>query len=151
VSRGGFLRILRKIIDIGLPLAGVAVILAAVLFVRGDLRLQLAMVGVGMVLLELGVWKAAHRILPTGRRYLALRAESDQFMQLVRRLNTAALAVKQDDSQAHKQAFEEVRDAMRQSVERMAEAAGKTDAELAPASEGPNMARLPADTGSGTG
>ncbi len=145
------MRTLRKTIDIGLPLVGVAVILAAVLFVRDDLRIQLAIVGLGMVVLELGVWKAAHRILPTGRRYLALRAESDLFVQLVRQLNTAALAKKQNDSQAHKQVFEEVRDAMRQSVERMAEVAGKTNAELAPASEGPNMARLPADTGSGTG
>ena len=126
-------------------------ILAAVLFVRDDLRIQLAIVGLGMVVLELGVWKAAHRILPTGRRYLALRAENDLFVQLVRQLNTAALAKKQNDSQAHKQVFEEVRDAMRQSVERMAEVAGKTNAELAPASEGPNMARLSADTGSGTG
>ncbi|MEE9595514.1 MAG: hypothetical protein V3V96_01935 [Acidiferrobacterales bacterium] len=141
------MRTLRKSIDIGLPLLGVAVILVAVLFARGDLRLQLAIVGVGMVLLELGVWKAAHRILPTGRRYLALRVESDLFMQLVRQLNTAALAKKQNGSQA----FEEVRDAMRQSVERMAEVAGKTNAELTPASAGPNMARLPAETGSGTG
>ncbi len=76
------------------------------------------------------VWKAAHRVLPTGRRYLALRAESDQFLQLVRELNTAALAVSRDDSQAHKQAFEEVRGAMRKSVERMVAVAGKTNAEL---------------------
>ena len=145
------MRTLRKIIDIGLPLAGVALILAAVLFVRDDLRIQLAIVGAGMVVLELGVWKAAHLILPTGRRYLALRAESDRFMLLVRQLNTAALAVKQNGSQAHKQAFEEVEDAMRQSVERMAAVAGKTNAELTPASEGPDMAQLPADTGSGTG
>ncbi len=151
MSQGGFLRTLRKTIDIGLPLVGVAVILASVLFVRDDLRIQLAIVGLGMVVLELGVWKAAHRILPTKRRYLGLRAETDAFVQLVRQLNTAALAVKQNDSQSHKQAFEEVRDAMRQSVERMAAVAGKTNAELAPASEGPDMAQLPADTGSGTG
>ncbi len=145
------MRTLRKSIDIGLPLVGVAVVLAAVLFVGGDVRIQLAIVGLGMVVIELGVWKAAHRFLPTGRQYLALRAENDQFLGLVRELNAAALAVRQNGSQAHEQAFEEVRDAMRQSVERMAEVAGKTNAELTPASEGPNMARLPADTGSGTG
>jgi hypothetical protein len=133
--------VIRKSIDIGLALVGVAVILLAVLFVRDDLRLQLAIVGLGMVVLELGVWKAAHRVLPSGRRYLALRAESYQFLQLVRELNTAALAVKQNDSQAHKRAFEGVRDAMRKSVERMAEVAGKTNAELESAQAGPTRAR----------
>lgn len=134
------MRVIRKSIDIGMPLVGVAVILAAVLIVRDDLRLQLAIVGLGMVVLELGVWKAAHRVLPTGRRYLALRAESDQFLRLVRELNTAALAVKQSDSQAHTQAFEEVRDAMRWSVERMAAVAGKTNAELESAQADPTKA-----------
>jgi hypothetical protein len=134
------LRVIRKGIDIGLPLLGVAVILAAVLIVRDHLSLQLAIVGLGMVVLELGVWKAAHRVLPTGRRYLALRAESDQFLQLVRELNRAALAVSRKDSQAHKQAFEEVRDAMRKSVERMAAVAGKTNAELESAQAGPTTA-----------
>lgn len=134
------MRVIRKSIDIGLPLVGVAVILAAVLIVRDDLRLQLAIVGLGMVVLELGVWKAAHRVLPTGRRYLALRAESDQFLQLVRELNTAALAVSRDDSQAHKQAFEEVRGAMRKSVERMVAVAGKTNAALDSAQADPAKA-----------
>ena len=134
------MRVIRKSIDIGLPLVGVAVILAAVLIVRGDLRLQLAIVGLGMVVLELGVWKAAHRVLPTGRRYLALRAESDQFLQLVRELNTAALAVRRNDSQAQKQAFEEVRGAMRKSVEHMAAVAGKTNAELESAQAHPTRA-----------
>lgn len=135
------MRALRKSIDIGLPLVGVAIILAAVLFVRDDLRIQLAIIGLGMVVLELGVWKAAHRVLPTGRRYLALRAESDLFLQLVRQLNTAALARKQSNSQAHRQAFGEVQDAMRQSVERMGEVAGKTDTELESARAGPGRVR----------
>lgn len=135
------MRAFRKIIDIGLALVGVAVILAAVLIVREDLRLQLAIVGVGMVVLELGVWKAAHRLLPSGRRYLALRAEGDQFLKLVRELNTAALAVKQNASQAHKQAFDQVHDKMRKSVDRMAEVAGKTDAELAAVQARPTSVR----------
>ena len=89
--------------------------------------------------------------MPTGRRYLALRAESDLFLQLVRQLNTAALAVKQNGSGAHEHAFQEVRNAMRQSVERMAEVAGKTNDELAPASTGLAMRQSPAGTGSETG
>ena len=43
------MRTLRRVIDIGLPLLGVAVILCAVLFVRDNLRTQIAFVGLGMV------------------------------------------------------------------------------------------------------
>jgi hypothetical protein len=125
------LRTLRKVIDISLPLAGVAVVLGAVLFMREDLRMQIAVVGLGMVLIEVGVWKGAHRLLPSDRKYLALRTEGNLFMKLLRELNVAALALRENDSPEHRQAFEEVRDAMRQAVERMVHVAGKTDAELA--------------------
>jgi len=125
------LRTLRKVIDISLPFAGVAVVLAAVLFIRDDLRMQIAVVGLGMLLIEVGVWKGAHRLLPSERKYLALRTEGDLFMKLLRQLNAAALVLRENESPERHQAFEEVRDAMRQAVERMAHVAGKTDAELA--------------------
>ncbi len=125
------MRTLRKVIDISLPFAGVAVVLAAVLFIRDDLRMQIAVVGLGMLLIEVGVWKGAHRLLPSERKYLALRTEGDLFMKLLRQLNAAALVLRENESPERHQAFEEVRDAMRQAVERMAHVAGKTDAELA--------------------
>jgi hypothetical protein len=125
------LRTLRKVIDISLPFAGVAVVLGAVLFMREDLRMQIAVVGLGMLLIEVGVWKGAHRLLPSERKYLALRVEGDLFIKLLRQLNAAALALRENDSPERHEAFEEVRDAMRQTVERMAHVAGKTDAELA--------------------
>jgi hypothetical protein len=125
------LRTLRKVIDLSLPFVGVAVILGAVLFVREDLRTQIAVVGLGMLLIEVGVWKGAHKLLPSERKYIALRAEGDQFIKLIRQLNAAALALRETDSPEGRQTFEGVRKAMREAVERMAHVAGKTDAELA--------------------
>lgn len=131
------MRILRKFIDIAVPLTGVGVILGAVLFLRGDLRVQIAVVGLGMLLIEVGVWKIPHQLLPTGRRYLALRTEVDQFLHLVRQLNTAAVALRKDDSPEHRRVLQEVPDAMRQTVERMVHVAGKTADELATEREVP--------------
>ncbi len=124
----------RHAIDTGLPFVGVLVILSAVLFVRG-LRVQTPIVVLGILMLEAGIWKLAHQLLPSERTYLALRCEGDQFLGLLRQLNTAALAVQERDTPENHQAFGEVRDAMHQAVERMADVAGKTDAELADTQE----------------
>ena len=125
------MRRLRNIIDICLPFVGIAVILSAMVLLRESLELQIAVVGLGMVLIQLGIWKAAHRLMPSGRQYLALRAEVDVFLGYIRQLNTAALALKEDDSPANQLAFEIVQGRMKQAVPRMAELAGKTDAEIA--------------------
>jgi hypothetical protein len=131
------LRTLRKFIDIAVPLAGVAVILGAVLFLRADLRVQIAVVGLGMLLIEVGVWKIPHQLLGTGRKYLALRTEVDHFLRLVRQLNSAALALREDNSPRNRQALQEVPEAMRQAVDRMVHVAGKTETELASEREVP--------------
>ena len=124
------LRILRQRLETGLPILGVIVILSAVLFVR-ELRGQVAIVVLGMLLMEVGIWKLAHHVLPSERTYLALRCETELFLTLVRQLNAAALLVKAHDVPSHRHAFEEVRYAMQQTVERLCEVAGKTNADLA--------------------
>ena len=124
------LRRLRHAIDTGLPFVGVLVILSAVLFVKG-LRVQTPIVVLGILILEAGIWKLAHQILPSERTYHALRCEGDQFLGLIRQLNTAALAVTERDTPENHQAFEEIRDAMHRSVDCMARLAGTTDAEPA--------------------
>ena len=137
------MRFLRQCIDIALPLLGVAVILGSVLFVRENLKTQIAFVGLGMVLIELGVWKAAHRLLPNERKFNALRAEGDRFLGLVRKLNRAAQPLRKAESPENKESFGEVQDEMRQAIQRMSNVAGKTDAELAaqrPEPGGPLMA-----------
>ncbi len=121
----------RKVIDIGLPFVAVAAILGAVVFVRDNLPIQVAIVGLGMVALEVGTWKLRQQVLMNKRKGLALRAEGDQFLRQLRALHAAATAMKDNDLAEHHQAFDDARDAMRQSVERIAAIAGKTDAELA--------------------
>jgi hypothetical protein len=85
--------------------------LSAVLFLR-EFRGQVAIVVLGILLLEVGVWQLAHHLLPSERQYLALRCETDLFLTLVRQLNAVALLVKAEDSPSHRHAFEEVRHAM---------------------------------------
>lgn len=121
----------RKVIDITLPFVAVAAILGAVLFVRDNLTIQVAIVGFGMVALEVGTWKLRQQVLMNKRKDLALRAEGDQFLKQLRDLHAAATAMRKNDSPENHQAFEGARDAMRQSVERMVAMAGKTDTELA--------------------
>ena len=107
---------IRKFIDIALPFVAVAAILGAVLFVRDNLTIQVAIVGLGMVALEVGTWKLRQQVLTNKRKDLALRAEGDEFLKHLRE---------------NHQAFDGASDAMRQSVERLVAMAGKTDTELA--------------------
>jgi hypothetical protein len=130
VTRASFVRTLQKGLDICLPILGVVIILSAVLFVHG-IREQLAIVVVGILFIEAGVWKLARQFLPNERKHLALRAEGDRFIVLIRHLNAAALAVKESNTPENLQAFEEVQTEMHRAVQRMAEVAGKTDDELA--------------------
>ena len=140
------MRALRNVIDIGLPFIGVAIILGAMISMRESPRSQVALVGLGMVLIQLGVWKTAHRILPDRRRFLALRNEVDQFMKLVRQLNKVGLAVKEDNSPENRLALENVQATMQQSVQHMAEVAGKTDAEIAAERQSSARASAPVGT-----
>ncbi len=122
-------RMLRMLLDTGLPFLGVVVILSTVLLVR-ELRLQIAFVAVGIMLIEVGVWKLANFVLPSERQYVALRSEVDQFISLVRQLNTAALAWHESGTPDQLAAFEAVQETMHQAIKQMAEVAGKTDAQI---------------------
>jgi len=62
------LRILRKVLDIGLPLAGVIIILSAILFLQ-EIRSQISVVLIGIILIESGIWKTSNQILLDDRQY----------------------------------------------------------------------------------
>jgi hypothetical protein len=124
------LRRWRRQLDPCVSVLGILVILGAVLFGQ-ELRTQILVTTCGIVLIEMGVWRLAQRLLPSERQYHALRAEVDRFLQLVRHLNTMALARKAHDAPETHQAFTQVYQEMQQVVARMATLAGKTDAELA--------------------
>lgn len=68
------MRRLRNLVDICVPLAGVFLILGALLL-GTPRRSQLAVAILGILLVEAGVWKLSHRVLPEERQYHALRAE----------------------------------------------------------------------------
>lgn len=118
----------RKLVDVGLLLAGVVLVLAAVLFIT-DTRAKVAAVVAGLFLVEIGVWRVARPILPDQRRFRALRGEVDDFIILVRRLNSAALGARAEDYEERRR-LEDVRSAMHEAVERMVGYAGRTDPEI---------------------
>ena len=124
-------RKLARVTDVCLPFVGVAVTLGAVVFIRENYNTQVALVGLGMVLIQLGVWQTARRLVPDQRRCLALRAEGDRFLELLRQLNAAALAVKSDDTPETHRVVEEISSTMRESIERMVAAAGAATGDLA--------------------
>jgi hypothetical protein len=121
-------RHLRKFIDIGLPIVGTIIIFSVVLF-RQELR-DMIFVVIGFLMIEVGAWKVAHKLLPNERKYHALRREGDQFLALIQQLNSAALLMKEDDTPANREAFERVQSEMQSAIDRMAVVAGKTDSEL---------------------
>ncbi len=102
------------------PLAAVAVGLIIVLssLLVENMTAWYATVGAGVVVVLVGFWYAAHPIFTSTRVYTALRAEVNQFISLVRDLNSAAVSGFQGER-------ERVKAAMLESVQRMDEVADK--------------------------
>ncbi|HUH12340.1 MAG TPA: hypothetical protein VMK65_04490 [Longimicrobiales bacterium] len=132
------MRAIRRLVDTALPVLGTLIVLGGVLFVY-DLMARVAVVVVGLLLVEVGVWKLANPLLPNERRFHALRDEVDRFIQLVRGLNQAALRRIAERSPESEQAFEEARAELHASVERISVYAGRTDDEV------PSEARQPSE------
>jgi len=97
----------------------VVTFMAADPFVRsgGTKRLEIAIVGLGLLANQIGVWHIASNLL-SGRRYLALREEVDEFIRLVRGMNTAVLA-------GDRPTVDELTTRMHKSVDRMVSLAGR--------------------------
>ena len=112
-----------------LPLLGAGIILAVTLY---KYALQdAAIVILGVVLIEVGIWKLSHKLVLEQRKYNALRAQGNLFLVLVQQLNAASLRLKAEETPANHQAVENIRQHMQQLVDHMAASAGKTDAEIA--------------------
>jgi len=125
------MRRIRRAVELGLPILGVALVLAAVLFFYQNLYVQIAIVLLGLVLIEAGIWNLASPVLPSERRFVALRREVDAFILLVRRLNRATLELASEPTPQNRAKLLQVRDEMLESVKRMEQFAGQTD-EAAP-------------------
>jgi hypothetical protein len=122
------MRTIRHSFHVILTLLGMAVILWAVLATDTVLQ-RILWAGLGVVLMEAGIWRITQSIFPDERSYRPLRKETDYFISLVRRLNRAAVAAGRGADGAE-QEFERVHDEMLHSVQRMRILAGQTEDQL---------------------
>jgi hypothetical protein len=122
-------RKLRKVVDAGLPILGTAIVFLAVLLLSDQqLTLRVVIVMFGVLMIDAGIWKLTHPLLPNERRYQGLRLEVDEFIKIVRRLNAAALDARQ--SPAAQENLRRTVAEMHTAVDRMEKLAGKTADEL---------------------
>lgn len=104
---------------------GMVVVFGGVVFLE-DRRTMILVVLLGILLIEAGVWKLSNPFLPTERRFNELRLEVDQFMELVRELNGAAMEARGPEGDEGSWArFRNTIATMHASVERMGQAAGR--------------------------
>jgi hypothetical protein len=117
----------RKAVSVGISILGAALVFLAIILppLSVNLGRQVLVALLGILLIEAGVWKLAERVLPTQRRYHALRAEVARFLELTRSLNARAVEVRAVGSDDVHAALEEDLQALHATVERMAEVAGK--------------------------
>lgn len=112
----------RELIERALPIGGTIIIFGALLLLGTNLHVQIIAVLIGLLLVEAGTFRITQRALPDDRRYTSLRAEVDDFIRLVRRLNDAAVARDRDPAAAAE--FEAVQLEMEEAIGRMADTAG---------------------------
>ena len=118
---------MRRAAEVGLPMAGVIVVLAAVVLFPRSVGVRIALALLGIALIGAGVWGRGAPVLPSERKYVALRGEVDRFIVLVRRLNRATLALTGEPTPQNRARMLDVRDQMLESVKRMEQVAGKAD------------------------
>lgn len=117
-------RNIRRSIDIGLTGLGIGIIFTAVLLSAAlTIRMQLPLALAGVLLMEAGVWGLSSKLFPSERRYIDLREEGDHIIQLIRKLNAAAVAREQGADVDGR--FQATLDEMHDSVKRMAELASR--------------------------
>ncbi|GMR13830.1 MAG: hypothetical protein BMS9Abin29_2049 [Gemmatimonadota bacterium] len=118
------MRTIRKTIELGTPILGMVTVFAAVLLIPPPhLQLQLVVVLVGVLLIEAGVWGLTNPFLPNERQFLPLREEVDDFIDLVRQLNAAAIE-KRSGREGAEADFDENLADLHSSVRRMGQLAG---------------------------
>ena len=117
-------------IDNGLALLGTVIVLGAIVLVH-DFSQQIIIAGVGILLIGFGIGRYTSKYSVRQRKYNALRSELLWFHSLAQKLNDAALSMRKHDAPEARRSFADTHKAMRESVERMGDVAGRTDVELA--------------------
>ena len=100
-----------------LAVVGVVVVLVPVLTLA-ESTWQVGLVVLGLIFIEVGVWRLARGLLPDERRYEVLRREVDGFLDDVRELNDRAVEGDEEGVTA-------IRDRLRDRVDELVEAAGR--------------------------
>ena len=111
-------RSFNRYVPLGAVLIGLILILSGLAVADTNAGFY-ARVVTGIVLVMAGYLYGSHPFLTSERRYTALRSEVDDFIDLVRKLNRTAIAIGGGAE------FDEVTTAMRESLERIEELAGK--------------------------
>ena len=115
-------RNIRRNIDAGLTGLGIAVIFSSIILGTSlDIRAQMPIALIGVLLMEAGIWGLASRLVPSQRKYTQLRGEGDHMLQLIRELNAAAIAKERGEEDSKR--FQETLAAMHESVIKMADLA----------------------------
>jgi hypothetical protein len=105
-----------------LALIGMAIIFIGVV-TSDDPQTQLALIIVGILLIQGGVWTLAHRLAGPRREYLKLRSEVTDFLGLVRHLNEASVEAAATDVESAER--QRILQEMHARVDRMGAAAGQ--------------------------
>jgi hypothetical protein len=129
------MRKLRRLINFIFTTLGTALVLYALIYIEPRNE-RLLVAGLGLVLIEAGVWRFTRSLMPNERKYTALRTEADYFTNLVRRLNRAAIQARGekpgDSAESAQDDLTHVHEEMHHSVDRMLRLAGKADDDVEP-------------------
>lgn len=117
----------------GLTAVGIAVVFSSIILGSSlDVRVQMPIALIGVLLMEAGIWGLSARFVPNQRKYTSLRDEGDKMLDLIRELNSAAIAKERGTEDAKR--FQQTLEAMHSSVLKMSELAS-TEASQKPQSE----------------
>lgn len=124
----GGMRSVRRAAQIALTVLGTAIALYAVLKMHSIYE-RVLIAGLGLLIMQLGVWQITSTLMPNQREYVPLRKETDYFLTLVRLLNRAVMAAEQG-SEFGQREVERLQQEMHHSVDRMRKLAGCTEESL---------------------
>lgn len=125
------MRSIRRFSQLLLTVLGAAIVVYAMFEVE-PVRQRILFTALGLLIMELGIWQVTSLLFPNQREYKPLRKETDYFLQLVRRLNRAAVAAQRGSTNAVEE-MERVQEEMQHSIVRMRRLAGQTEETVAAA------------------
>ena len=112
-------RTLASYIPVTTATLGITLIIGSVVLIYGPNDLsRLVLVSVGLGILVVGIWFAAHPFFKSSRRFTPLRREVEAFMELVQVLNRQAATDAPED-------IESTKARMHEAVERIVAQSGK--------------------------